>query len=188
MSITPRTLRIPPDIVSLAAPFVHTCVWRAWVVLARAFGTVILPPPASPPPSPPPPVAAVPLTPPPMSPPLSPPTAQPRSPLPTAQCPPLPGHPPPLPLSHHNKKIVFVPLDPTITPTLPTSSPPTVYAVKLYNSATGVAKVVSVDRLFRRRRHLGPPGVYRGPRGAFVADPNEYPSRRPRKCHHRARP
>ena len=30
--------------VSLAAPFVHRCVGRAIVVLARAYGTVILPP------------------------------------------------------------------------------------------------------------------------------------------------
>ena len=30
--------------VSFAAPFVHRCVGRAFVVLARAYGTVILPP------------------------------------------------------------------------------------------------------------------------------------------------
>ena len=29
--------------VSLAAPFVHRCVGRAFVVLSRAYGTVILP-------------------------------------------------------------------------------------------------------------------------------------------------
>ena len=122
MSITPRTLRIPPDIVSLAAPFVHTCVWHAFVVLASAYGTVILPPP---------PLQLLLLL-------LLLPLLQCISPLLLCRLPlhshvPLllrhNVHPfrvilPPLPLSHQKKKIVFVPLDPTFTPTLPTSSPP----------------------------------------------------------------